>query len=142
VYLLVLRIVGQWRILAICDRNGKADAVDFLRSPGPNDPYASSRRLMLVQLETVAQLPHPPRNTAVSHQVDEEFQIYEFIKGDLRLVYFYDEGRTIILSHGFLKGGRKFPPAERTRARKTKTAYFEAKARHDLHFIEEEMVDG
>jgi len=134
----VLRIPGSWRILAICDRHGRADALDILTAGGPDDANASSKRKMLAYLEHVVQLPHSPRNTTVSHQVDEEFQIYEYIKGDLRLVYFYDKGRTIILSHGFIKGGQDFPPAERDRARKAKTAYFDAKHRGDLDFVIDE----
>lgn len=93
---------------------------------------------MLGYLEHVAQLQHPPRNTTVSHQVDEEFKIYEFIKGDLRLVFFYDENATVILSHGFIKDRQGFPKAERNRARKAVTAYFEAKRQKNLQLVVEE----
>src|SRR5262249_38072482 len=112
--------------------------LEFLAPRGPGDVHASSRRQMLAYLEYVAQLPHPPRNTTVSHHVDEEFKIYEYIKGDLRLVFFYDEGATSILSHGFIKAGQKLPRAERERARKAVTAYFDAKGRDDLTFVEED----
>lgn len=84
-----------------------------------------------------AQLQYPPRNTAVMHQIDEEYQIYEIIKGDLRLACFYDEGATVILSHGFAKEGRKTPKAEIARARKAAMTYFEAKKKGSLRLVTE-----
>ena len=93
---------------------------------------------MWAYLEHIAQLQHPPRNTTVSHQLDESCRIYEFVKGDIRLAYFYDEETTIILSHGFIKRGQKTPKSEIARARKAATAYLRDKAARDLYFVMED----
>lgn len=134
----VLDLPGRWRICAICDADGEAPAIAMLVHLGPGDPHASSRRQLLAYLGHFAQLSHPPRNTTVMKQIDEEHQIYEIVKGDLRLACFYDEGATVILSHGFIKGGRKTRPAEIARARKAATMYFEAKRKGSLRFVREE----
>ena len=99
----VLDLPGRWRIWAICDADGDAPALAILETTGPGDPHEVSRRQMLAYLGHFAQLSSPPRNTTVMHQIDDEYQIYEIIKGDLRLACFYDEGATVILSHGFIK---------------------------------------
>jgi phage-related protein len=108
----------------------------MLTPGGPGDTHASSRRKVWAYLEHVAQLQHPPRNTTVSHQIDEEYGIYEFIKGDLRVFYFYDEEATIVLSHGFIKSGQRTPRAEIKRARRSAAAYLDAKKQHALRYIE------
>lgn len=136
--LLVLDLPGRWRICAICDADGEAQALTMLTPGGPEDQHAGSKRQMLAHLGHVAQLQYPARNTTVSHQLDEEFQIYEFIKGDLRVAYFYDEGMTIVLSHGFIKEGKKTKPSEIVRARKAVTAYFEAKKKGYLRLVRED----
>lgn len=138
-FLRVLPIPGRWRIYAICDGRGEAQAVSLLTPGGPGDQHASSKRQLWAYLEHVAQLQYPPRNTTVSHQVDEEHGIYEFVKGDVRLMYFYDEDATIILSHGFIKKEQKTPKAQIERAREAVTAYFQAKNMSDLHFIMENV---
>lgn len=53
-------------------------------------------------------------------------------------MYFYDEGATIILSHGFIKEEQKTPRSQIERARNSVTAYFQAKGRGDLQFIRED----
>ena len=68
---------------------------------------------MLVLLESVAAA-GPPRNTDVSHQLRGE--VYEFIQGRLRVLWFYDVGRVVVCSHGLVKQSRKTPPAEIERA--------------------------
>lgn len=92
---------------------------------------------MWAYLEHVAQSQYPPRNTTVSHQLDEKYDLWEFIKGDVRVVFFYDEGKTIVLTHGFLKGGQDTPQGEILRGRRSVIAYRRAKREQNLHFVEE-----
>lgn len=133
-----LGLPGRWRVGAICDERAEAQALNFLVSGGTGDQHASSKRQILAYLEHMAQLQHPPRNTTVTHQIDEEYAIFEIIKGDLRVAYFYDEGATIILSHGFVKTGQRTKRAEIQRARKAAAAYFDAKMKGDLRWLTEE----
>jgi hypothetical protein len=99
---------------------------------------------MLAHLGHVAQLQYPPRNTTTSHQVDDQYGIWEFIKRPLRLLFFYDEGKTIVLSHGFMKDTRKTPSGEVERARRAVDAYNRAKADKTLRYVvvEEETGNG
>lgn len=52
--------------------------------------------------------------TEVSHQIAGD--IWQIEKGDIRVFYFYDKGRVIILIHGFVKQTQKTRPAEIERA--------------------------
>jgi phage-related protein len=140
-----LLLPGGWSIYAICDKAGDAPALNILKVGGPGDANASCKRQMLAHLGHVAQLQHPPRNTTTSHLLDEEYGIWQFIKRPLRLIFFYDAGRTIILSHGFMKDTRKTPPGEIGRARNAVDAYFRAKTEKNLHYVvvvEEEATNG
>ncbi len=134
---LVLNLSGRFRIGAICDAAGEAQVVNALAPGGDEDQYAGAKRQMWAHLGHVAQLPYPPRNTTTAHQVDEHSKIYEFIKTDLRVMFFYDEQSTILLTHAFIKDGRKTPPAQIARARRAVTAYFEAKRKGTLRFVKE-----
>jgi phage-related protein len=67
----------------------------------------------------------PSRRTEVSHQIKDE--IYEFIQGRLRVLWFYDEGQIVVCSHGFIKKSSKTPRSEIRRAEETRHRYFEDK---------------
>jgi phage-related protein len=60
-----------------------------------------------------------------SHKISGE--IWEFIAGRLRVLWFYDQGRLIVCSHGFLKRTRKIPSGEIERAQAAFDAYRRAK---------------
>lgn len=59
------------------------------------------------------------------HEVDKENGIYEFIKGDLRALWFYAKGHRgiVICSHAFVKKGQKTPNREKKRAIRLKQDY-------------------
>jgi phage-related protein len=86
-------------------------------------------RRMLKLLDRVAQQ-GPPRNTAISHQLGPG--IWEFIQGRLRVLWFYDDGRLVICSHGFVKKRQKTPAAEIDRALAYQRQYLKAKKDKDL----------
>lgn len=64
-------------------------------------------------------------------------EIWEFIQGDLRLLYFYERGRVVVCSHGFLKQSRKTPQSEIARAEQWQERYRTARAAGRL-VVEEE----
>jgi len=72
----------------------------------------------------------PPRNVEISHKIAGE--IWEFIAGRLRVLWFYDEGRLVVCSHGFLKRTRKTPGGEIERAQAACEAYQAAKKNRTL----------
>lgn len=78
----------------------------------------------------------PPRNTDVSHRLAPD--IWEFISGDLRILWFYDERKVVVCSHGFVKQRQKTPKAQLEQAEAVRQRYFEAKRRSALQIDEEE----
>ncbi len=78
-------------------------------------------------IEKVAEEQHGPRLLAkeICHQVDKDHQIYEFIAGKLRLLWFYSpqEKKIIICTQAFLKKTRKTPMGEIRRAIAAKEKY-------------------
>lgn len=67
----------------------------------------------------------PPHNVEVSHKIAGE--IWEFIAGRLRVLWFYEGGRLVICTHGFVKRTRKTPAGEIERAQAAYEAYQAAK---------------
>jgi len=59
------------------------------------------------------------------HLVDQGEGIYEFIKGDLRILWFYAKGNKgiVVCSHGFVKKGQKTPNREKKKAIRLKEEY-------------------
>jgi phage-related protein len=131
--LLRIPVSGQFQVLSICDARGNSYLFDFLDGLGANLEPDADR--MLALLERVASA-GPPRNTDISHQIDGE--IYEFIQGRLRVLWFYDAGRVVVCCQGFVKKSRKTPTAEIERARRLRSAYQAAKDSGQLKIEEED----
>ena len=74
------------------------------------------------------------------HFVDQGENIYEFIKGDLRVLWFYAKGQRgiVVCSHGFVKKGQKCPAKEKNKAIRLKRE-FEDGGRL-LNFIKEQKA--
>jgi phage-related protein len=118
---------GRWTVLAVCTERGDCPLAGFL-SALSGDLARDGRRLLAL-LERVA-VDGPPRNVEVSHQLAEG--IWQFAQGRLRALWFYDEGRLVIVTHGFVKRSRKAPAAEIERAVVCRQAYFRDRWRRDL----------
>lgn len=123
---------GTYRILAACDTRGDCALLDFLDDLGGGLEKDGDR--MLAVLEKVAQQ-GPLQNNKVSHKIDGD--IWEFIQGRLRVLYFYDEGRVVVCTHGFVKKTQKAPKGEIATANRVREQYLAAKRQGSL-FIEEE----
>ena len=57
--------------------------------------------------------------------------------GRIRVLWFYDSGRIILVSHGFLKSTPKTPEAEKRIAREVWKRYREARARDAVEVMED-----
>lgn len=111
--------------------------LDFL-SEEVGDARAGDKRRMVDFLDWVAHQPNgPPRNPEVSHQIDPVHGIWQFTKGRVRILWFYDEGRLIVVSHGFLKATQKTPEDEVRKAITAAATYSQAKRAGKLRFIED-----
>lgn len=81
---------------------------------------------LLVMLGKFSEHGQKMLNDGICHEIDENEKLFEFIKGDLRLIWFYGKGQKIVIcSHCFVKKGRKTPPGEKAVATKLKRQYFE-----------------
>lgn len=69
------------------------------------------------------------------HHLDQNNQIFEFIKGRHRIAWFYDEGKIVVCTHGFFKKTQKAPKEEQQKAAKLKEEYFAAKKHGNLNEI-------
>jgi phage-related protein len=129
-----LRLVrdGKWRIVAICRERGECPLLDFLDGL-PSNLEKDGRRMQALFTRIAAH--GPPRSVELSHQIAPG--LWQLSRGRLRVPWFYDEDRTIVLTHGFVKRYRTTPPAEIERAEARRDDYRFAKAGGEL-FVEEE----
>jgi len=124
---------GFYTIYAAARTQEHCGLLDLFESLGPNLQKDSDR--MVALFEKVA-LEGPSRNTEISHQV--KGKLFEFIQGRLRVFWFYDEGRLIICTGGFVKKGQKTPRGEIENALLMMREYFEDKKRGEVKICEEE----
>ena len=140
-----LRILrgSRWKVLAPIRRDEQRDTwqcdlIDELETLAARQ-YASAVSGILKMLEICAEsgLDSLPRDW--SHLADRENGIYEFIKGDLRLLYFKaSSGAVVVCSHVFVKKSRKTPDAEKKKAARVKTEYEAASRSGKLNILEKE----
>ena len=126
---------GFWDVPAVCSDRGDCPLLDFLAELGGGDLAKDGRRMLKLLDRVSAQ--GPPRNTEISHQLDRG--IWEFIQGRLRVLWFYDEGKLVVCSHGFVKKQQKTPAAEIERAIEQRRRYLEAKKQDRLSIGERVM---
>jgi phage-related protein len=113
----------QYTLCALGD--GKTvETVDFMDEMSARRAKEFKKLMALIDRS----LEHgPPKNRQKCNSLGNG--IWEFkTTGGLRLVWFWDEGRMIVCTHGFKKARQKTPPGEITRALARKSDYFEAKA--------------
>lgn len=117
-----LRVVcrGRWTLYAICTDRGDCPLLELLADDDPSSHLAKTKRQMLRRLEAVAQS-GVIHSTEISHRISGD--IWQIEKGDLRVLYFYDRGRAIVLSHMFIKKTRTTPETEIQRAREALRKY-------------------
>jgi phage-related protein len=133
---------GVWSLYAACTERGDCPLLDFLYEGSwvtraglrPKDARANEKVRMLARLAAVADT-GPPRNAKICHQIDEE--IWQIELGRIRILWFYDAGKIIILSHGFLKASAKTPEREKQMAREALRRYAEAKTSKKLEILED-----
>jgi phage-related protein len=125
--------IGLYEVYAVANGPNDCPLLEFLFGLGAN--LRKDRDRMLALLNTVAER-GPSKNTEISHQI--RGKIYEYIQGRLRIFWFYDEGKMIICTSGFVKDTRKTPRAELDAAEDLRKRYREAKKAGRLIFIKEE----
>jgi len=119
---------GLWTIYEVCGEDGNSPFLVWARSL--NKKYGGSLRRLLAIIDQISGNPNGPRLLPMdmSHEANKENSIYEFIAGDLRLLWFYSEHekKVIICSCQHVKSGRKVNKQEINRIINLKKTYSEA----------------
>jgi len=117
-----LRLVyrDRWILYAVCSDRGECPLLEFLSGDDPSSHLAKTKRQMLRRLEAISRT-GMTQVTDISHQISGD--IWQIEKGDIRILYFYDRERVIVLSHGFVKQSRKTRQGEIQRAREALQRY-------------------
>ncbi|MBN7822316.1 type II toxin-antitoxin system RelE/ParE family toxin [Bowmanella yangjiangensis] len=123
--LLVLE-TSAWTVTAVQEMTQAGEYecpfVSSLEELGPN--YTKSMEGLMSMLEKFAAHGQRMLNDEICHEADKNAKIFEFIKGDLRLLWFYGDGNKIIVcSHAFVKKRQKAPPLEVRKAINLKDRY-------------------
>ena len=120
-----------WTLYAVCSARGECPLEAFLAD---RSQLGEDKDRMLRRLEAMAD--HGPQYLPeISHQIEPD--IWQTEQGRLRILWFYDRGRVIVCSHGFIKKTRKTPERERALARQTLWEYRAAKAAGEIRIEEE-----
>lgn len=127
---------GKWRITSPMERDGRSQVEVFIDDVGGN--FSANVSGLVAMMEAHSEQGPDQFNTSQCHYVDQQEQIYEYIKGRLRLFWFEDDDRVVICTHGIVKKDQKTPKRDIDRAKRVKSAYLQAKANERLNFVEEE----
>lgn len=120
---------GPWTVTAAQEQTTSGEYScpfqESLNSLGAN--YESAIDGFFSLFEKFSQLGKKVLNNELCHEVDSNNKIFEFIKGDLRLLWFYGSGnKVIICSHIFIKKRQKTPELEKRKAINIKNNYMKA----------------
>ena len=127
---------GSWKVYGVCDARGKCPIEEFFQ-PSAGDAQGKDKIRVLGHLGRMADSAFPVRNNEITHIVDRKDRIWQTAQGDVRVLWFYDEGRVMILSHGFVKTTQETPRDELEIARRAARAYRMDKEREWIRFREE-----
>lgn len=98
---------------------------DFLS--GSNSAYASSRSGLLDMIDRVANNGFQQFSSKQLHYINEDPKIYEFIRGDLRLIFFHGQGNNVVVStEVIVKKSQKVDKKVVNRAKEAYKDYFES----------------
>jgi hypothetical protein len=128
--------VDTYQVLAVMEGE-RCPALDFLTDG--EETTRSSREGLGYMLGKVAEMGFDKLPTKWCHEANKNDQIYEFIKGDLRLFYFKGVDNEIaVCSGGVMKKGKKVDKASVAKAIAMKKAYWAAKGNNTCEVIQDE----
>ncbi|HKV11893.1 MAG TPA: type II toxin-antitoxin system RelE/ParE family toxin [Thermoanaerobaculia bacterium] len=131
--MLCLKLIarGAWTLYAVCSSDKRCPLEEFLAD---QSEFGGDKDRMLRRMEEIA-VRGPYYLPDISHQIEGEIRQTE--QGRVRVLWFFDKGRLILCSHGFIKSSQKTPEREKGIARRAFEEYHAAKATGSLVFLEE-----
>ena len=132
---------GVWQVVAPLSDEDCCELETTLVELGNNKKRRASAVGMHALWERIPR--HGPRalGTELYHCINEKDAIYEFIKGDLRVLCFEADGAIVVCSHVLVKKTQKTPARDVRRAVELKRRYLQALKLSDV-FIEVAMGKG
>jgi phage-related protein len=141
---LVILQRARWTISAIARTHAGTPLCDVTAAlaayEATRDTRASARGILkLVQRSAQNQFGPRSLGTDLFHCVDSQNDVWEFIKGRLRLLCFFAEERNLVIcTHIFLKQSRTTPRAEIARVARHRSDYFAASRAGLIELLEDE----
>lgn len=128
---------GTWRICSpVMGNREQCTFEDFCDELGPQ--FRASLAGVVAMMDHHSRHGRQAFNTDQCHYVDQQEQIYEYIKGRLRVFWFEDDDHVVICTHGIVKKDQRTPKREIDKAKRIKAAYLKAKANAEVRIVEEE----
>jgi hypothetical protein len=123
---------GRYKVVAKVE-SGDLPVLSFLKEV-PAQMQGSAKGFLPL-FRRYAESGRQKLTSAVFHEADINGNIWQFIKGRLRVYCFMDEeGSILILSHGAIKKSQKPDPLEIKKAKRLRDAYVEARNRDELEW--------
>jgi len=111
---------ATWDVLLLADDKGRCEVLGVLETQ-----VDAGGKGMVALLERVARHGPPTNNVDLSSPLDDG--IFEFRKGAVRLLWFYDGGRVVVGCNAYKKQGQKLPSRHLDTAKSRRDAYLNAK---------------
>lgn len=129
----------KWSAFTPCDKNGKSDLLLFAGTVEAKYRSSLARLFAIIETACASNLGPTQFKDDISHYVNMDHKILEFIAGDLRLLWFYSPeiNKVIICSHIFLKKNQKTPRVDINQAIKLKKAYIAASKNGQVEIVKE-----
>jgi hypothetical protein len=128
-----------WTFYAIGNEDGISSLLQFLNNL--EKKYLKSATKILAMIDKASAHYQGPTQfpDSISHEADKSNSIYEFIAGDVRLLWFYSpsERCVVICSHFFIKDSRKTPMNQKRKAIELKKQYEKSVREKGIIILEE-----
>jgi len=115
----------KWNLYAVCDADGSCPLLLWLS--GLNAKYSGSVRRLRSIIDSCAESPDGPRllPKEISHEFDKKNSLFEFVAGDIRVVWFYHPSQrmAVICEFGFIKKGHHPAKVTKEQAIKIKSDF-------------------
>lgn len=125
-----------WTLIEKVDAGGTGEVSGFLQGLGANKRREASRMVALMDRVAVE---GPRQGAAKCHQIDGE--IWELIRGSLRILFAHDGHRLILCTSGFVKKSQRTPKKEIDRAKRILSDFRDARANSRLEWVQEKQED-
>jgi phage-related protein len=119
---------SRFKVLATCDARGDCPVLDFLEKLDKSE--AKLRNAVLAFLRERVAEHGPPTYEEQCRELKDN--IFEFKKGPIRILWFWDVDQMILCTHAFRKKTQKTPPGEIDRAKLVRDNYQVAKQDKNL----------